>query len=196
MTLRILHISDIHCAEHMLKPLLKEEDYDVVVVSGDIECSSTVGLLASESKGPVVAVTGNLDGWRVREELERTGILLDGRSRRLYDYIFAGVGGLETESDLASVGRTVFHILVSHHPPLGILDKGFYGRGGLARLRQLVEEKKPILHLFGHIHEARGVEEYGGTVFVNPGPLREGYYALVTVDEGRVKARHKHMYSF
>ncbi len=196
MTLRILHISDIHCTEHMLKPLLKEEDYDVVVVSGDIECSSTVGLLASESKGPVAAVTGNLDSWRVREELERAGILLDGRSRRLYDYIFAGVGGLETESDLASVGRTVFHILVSHHPPLGILDKGFYGRGGLARLRQLVEEKQPILHLFGHIHEARGVEEYGSTVFVNPGPLREGYYALVTVDEGRVKARLKHMYSF
>jgi hypothetical protein len=196
MEVRILHISDVHCADHMLEPLLRGEEYDVLVVSGDLECTSTARLLATTSRAPVLAVTGNLDTWRVRDELERLGMLLDGRTARLLGYVFAGVGGLETEEDLDNVDRTLFHILVSHHPPMGILDKGYYGRGGLARIRRLIEEKKPLLHMFGHIHEARGVEEQGNTVFVNPGPLRDGYYAVVRITDKGVGAKLKHIYSF
>ena len=33
--------------------------------------------------------------------------------------------------------------------------------------------------LSGHMHEARGMVEQDGTVFVNPGPAKDGFGALV-----------------
>lgn len=55
-------------------------------------------------------------------------------------------------------------ILVTHGPPQGILDKTAdrYDRMGASVgcevLRKKIEEIRPVLHVFGHIHEARGVE--------------------------------------
>ena len=49
-------------------------------------------------------------------------------------------------------------ILVTHGPPHGILDRMFLGlHVGCADLRRRVEAIPPRLHVFGHIHEARGM---------------------------------------
>ena len=48
--------------------------------------------------------------------------------------------------------------------------------GSLA-VRRYIEEKQPILSIHGHIHEDRGIDILGETVLVNPGPLKDGYYA-------------------
>ena len=79
-------------------------------------------------------------------------------------------------------GRKV--ILVSHDPPYGILDQvvqeyrqyavGTYGKRakdghiGSAGLRKIVDKYRPMLHVFGHIHEGKGVF-VGQTTFVNTG---------------------------
>lgn len=48
-------------------------------------------------------------------------------------------------------------VLVTHGPPLGILDETFDGRRvGCAALGKTVRRIKPAVHLFGHIHEAYG----------------------------------------
>lgn len=50
-------------------------------------------------------------------------------------------------------------ILITHCPPFGILDK-LPGEGSLGcdYLRQIVTNKvKPIVHIFGHIHEGYGI---------------------------------------
>jgi len=180
MAFRMLHVSDIHCSESNLARVIEREEYDIIVVSGDVECQSTVNVL-EDANAPVLAVTGNLDSRAVESRLEDAGMLIDGRLKRVGNLVFAGVGALNMERDIEYVGKRVgsFDVLVSHYPPLGILDEGFYGAGGVAEVRRLVENSRPRLHLFGHIHEARGTVKMGATVFVNAGPLRNGYYAIV-----------------
>ena len=54
-------------------------------------------------------------------------------------------------------------ILITHGPPLGVLDHGH----GDAELLQAVRRIRPKLHLFGHVHAGYGVVENEGTTFVN-----------------------------
>ena len=68
------------------------------------------------------------------------------------------------------------NILITHGPPAGILDCNAAGEHtGCEDLRLVVDRIKPRLHVFGHIHEAYGVEEHDGTIFVNACQLDERY---------------------
>ena len=63
-------------------------------------------------------------------------------------------------------------ILVTHGPPYGILDMaGGCLPAGCRLLLERVKEIKPVLHVFGHLHEARGIHDDGDTVFVNASSL-------------------------
>jgi Icc-related predicted phosphoesterase len=59
-------------------------------------------------------------------------------------------------------------LLITHGPPFGILDKVENGPNvGCEDLLAVVEQINPKLHVFGHIHEARGIVEKSKTIFVN-----------------------------
>ncbi|MDH3648610.1 MAG: metallophosphatase domain-containing protein [Saprospiraceae bacterium] len=59
-------------------------------------------------------------------------------------------------------------ILITHGPPLGILDETSLGHHvGCQDLLNSLSRVRPRLHLFGHIHESYGVLERDGTTFVN-----------------------------
>ena len=79
-------------------------------------------------------------------------------------------------------------ILITHAPPFGLLDKvkkemrqyaiGTYGNkakngnlGSLGILR-VIEKYKPLLHIFGHIHENEGIIK-NETTFINTGSTGE-----------------------
>ncbi len=51
-------------------------------------------------------------------------------------------------------------ILITHGPPMNVLDKTFYGyeNVGCSVLRNHIERIRPKMHVFGHIHEERGIE--------------------------------------
>ncbi|HEY9785873.1 MAG TPA: metallophosphatase domain-containing protein [Candidatus Obscuribacterales bacterium] len=67
-------------------------------------------------------------------------------------------------------------ILVTHGPPYRILDATRFGQhAGCELLRRRVEEIKPRVHCFGHIHEAYGQEKRDGTLFVNASVLNLWY---------------------
>jgi len=60
-------------------------------------------------------------------------------------------------------------VLITHGPPMGILDQTAHGdAAGCEDLLARVEEINPLLHIFGHIHEAYGSKRQGATLFVNP----------------------------
>jgi Icc-related predicted phosphoesterase len=189
MQLRMLHLTDIHCATNNLKRALSREEYDFVVCSGDFECVDTAEVFVEEA-GEAVAVTGNMDSESIRDVLKRAGILIDGAVRECKGLRFAGVGGLTPWIDIQRLkeSNSVADVLVSHHPPYGHLDESLFGgHGGLKELLELYNVLRPRLHLFGHIHEARGYEEVSGITLVNAGPLAQGYYALITIEgEGRI----------
>jgi len=184
---RILHVSDVHCAVGRLEELLASESYDVVAVTGDLECVEAARLLR-RTRGPVVAVTGNVDSLLVAEELGSAGLLLDGETRRAAGLLFAGVGGRDPLGDaerLLAGSPGGVDVVLTHYPPRGVLDRTYSGcSGGLEAVRRLVERLRPLAVLCGHIHEARGVASLAGSLVVNPGPLLHGYYAVVEVAPG------------
>ena len=67
-------------------------------------------------------------------------------------------------------------VLITHTPPHGILDLSVQ-YGGIERaiaisigstvLARQIQRIKPLIHLFGHEHDCRGMKEHDGTVFVN-----------------------------
>jgi Icc-related predicted phosphoesterase len=70
-------------------------------------------------------------------------------------------------------------ILITHGPAWGILDevrpawkKGHLGCEGLAKR---IEEVKPKIHIFGHIHDGYGKKKVGKTTFVNASICTEDY---------------------
>ncbi len=68
-------------------------------------------------------------------------------------------------------------LLITHSPPFKILDKTKRGmNGGSPSLAAQVSSRiKPILHQFGHIHEAYGVVQVDDTLCVNAASCDEHY---------------------
>ncbi len=77
-------------------------------------------------------------------------------------------------------------ILVTHQPPYGVGDLSeFYRKGedpnvGCKILLSHVERVKPKLHVFGHIHSARGLYKIldWSTIFINAANCNEAYKAV------------------
>lgn len=59
-------------------------------------------------------------------------------------------------------------VIVTHGPPRMFRDKTVHGvRAGCPVLAKRVRQIQPALHVFGHIHESRGVRERDGVMYVN-----------------------------
>jgi len=71
-------------------------------------------------------------------------------------------------------------ILMTHGPPKGILDKNMFGSScGCSNLMVRLVKLKPLVHVFGHVHETYGVEVPPGmsTVFINGSNCNTKYKA-------------------
>lgn len=66
-------------------------------------------------------------------------------------------------------------VLIALCLPYGILDFDDGINYGSTELLMKVEEIKPRLHLFGHIHKQHGVKKDGSTIFSN-GAIMNGDY--------------------
>lgn len=78
-------------------------------------------------------------------------------------------------------------VLVTHGPPLGVLDRNHQGHPcGSRALLEAVATKAPAVHVFGHIHEGGGqVRRKGGVTFVNASVHDERYrlvHAPIVID--------------
>jgi len=69
-------------------------------------------------------------------------------------------------------------ILVTHGPPFGFLDLPGFGKPrnvGCELLRYRIDELRPKIHVFGHIHGSYGYYYNGHTHFFNASVLNEQY---------------------
>lgn len=67
-------------------------------------------------------------------------------------------------------------ILITHGPPFGILDRTTSNsNAGCEMLLKKVNQIKPKLHVFGHIHEGYGMMEKGETIFANASSVNVNY---------------------
>jgi len=84
-------------------------------------------------------------------------------------------------------------VLITHGPPKGVLDHTYWDNEnvGCEALAERVIQVCPKVHVFGHIHEARGHINFGGIDFINAStctlqyqPINKPY--VVTIENGQV----------
>ncbi|MGI6472136.1 MAG: metallophosphoesterase [Candidatus Methanomethylophilaceae archaeon] len=134
----------------------------------------------------VYVIPGNCDPRDMPRKISDVAHDMHGKSTEIDGIHFAGLGGSNitifgtpfelTENELYQGLKQISKkgmVLMTHVPPYGILDQIPSGQSvGSKAVKRIVDEFEPILALSGHVHEARGIVEQDGTVFVNPGPAR------------------------
>ena len=105
--------------------------------------------------------------------LEDSGIMIGGY--KLYGSPWSRINGNMAfnlnDEDIRNKWELIpkdTNILLTHSPPKGILDKNCKEKNhGCSILLEYVEEIRPMLHLFGHIHESYGIFRTPSTIFIN-----------------------------
>ncbi|HYC56287.1 MAG TPA: metallophosphatase domain-containing protein [Candidatus Binatia bacterium] len=205
--LRLVLLSDTHT----MHELLEIPDGDVLVHAGDFcmrgsldELEESAAFFSALPHRHKVVVAGNHD--RILEADRSLGRTAFASCHYLLDS-GAEIGGLRfwgspwqpehlswafnlprgqplrQKWDLIPDG---IDVLVTHGPPMGVMDQTVRGEHvGCQDLRDAVTRIRPRLHVFGHIHEARGTVVTDETVFVNASNCTVRYapiHAPVVVD--------------
>jgi Icc-related predicted phosphoesterase len=156
-------------------------------------------------------VPGNTDGKEIASLNLKTTSLIHMRVEIAATYVVAGIGGglgfsfwdtsKLTDDIMAKyindflarygAGLAPYRwLLLTHTPPYGTKTDVLYTgtHVGSKALRALIESRKPLVTVCGHIHESRGVDSIGRTLVVNPGPNYRRFYGIIELD-GTPKAR-------
>lgn len=200
-SMKFLVITDLHqnlASIDKINKAIKDNGAEFVLFLGDVTDFGTgeeAADIISSIDAKTYVIPGNCDPRDLPEKISSVAVDMHGKAVDIDGYRLVGLGGSNitifntvfelTEEELydglaknASEGM----ILMTHAPSYGILDQIPSGLSvGSPAVKRIVDEFHPILALSGHIHEAIGVEVHDGTTFVNPGPAREGHYAVVEI---------------
>jgi Icc-related predicted phosphoesterase len=201
-SMKLLALSDLHADEELLdrlRALSSRSQYDAVLFCGDITNRGPVSYAEEAVKlfPNVYAVHGNMDPPEVVQKLSSLGVLVHGKKVRLREWNLVGLGGSnptpfhtpnelseeQIESVLARAGVNEFSVVLSHPPPFGIFDTVGQMHAGSKAVRKMVEEKKPIMLICGHIHEYEGKQILGDTLIVKLGPAEKLRAAEITISD-------------
>lgn len=180
----ILHLSDTHGKHRELTDMpyadILVHSGDFTMAGGDMEALDFIEWLCDLPYKHKIFIAGNHDDCMLDATLEGlpddvhylsdNGITIDGIS-------FYGTPMFVTfeDEDLKEIEHYEqipdnIDILITHRPPLGILDsiddKLHYGS---SILLDKVSKIKPKMHLFGHVHAAYGTIDWKGITFSNAG---------------------------
>ncbi len=208
--MKIMALADIHSEMKYLDAIGPElRQMDLLLLAGDItnfggrDDIREILRLFCKYNQRILAVPGNCDGPSVNDYLAEKKINLHCNCIRLNDIAFFGVGGSlpcaqltpfeSGEHDFVALLESVEkkiesrekRVLLTHQPAYGTkldLAGGADHRGSHA-IEDFVMEHEPVLAVSGHIHDARGTDTIGSTVLVNPGPFRNGCYAVMQINE-------------
>jgi Icc-related predicted phosphoesterase len=155
---------------------------------------------------PTLCVPGNHDPYEILKTFDNYNIDLHNKIKERNGHSFIGWGGAltpfdtvfepseeETHEALTQLGdRTGSNfILVVHNPPketkMDTVNTGEHV--GSQIIREFILEKKPLLAISAHIHEAVGTDRLGSTTLFNPGPVFSGNYGVVDIKGNSVKCR-------
>ena len=169
--MKILHLSDTHGLHRKIKDF---PNADVIVHSGDISNNGTeeevLDFLNWYIELPYphkIFVTGNHDLclWDAEgiENLPENVYFLQDCGIEIDGVKFFGLA-YNHQEDMIPDNTDV---VITHEPPVMILDRSAGTHWGNAPLRNRIMEVKPRYHLFGHAHGGYGRLKQDGIVFSN-----------------------------
>lgn len=156
----------------IISPLISKAD--ILIHSGDITNNGTeqevldfLNLFISLPNAHKIFVTGNhdtclLDAEKIDDLPENVHFLQDS-SVSIGGTTFFGLG--YSHNEMLIPGGIDF--LITHEPPIMILDKSSGVHWGNIKIRNRVQKIKPKYHLFGHAHEGYGIKKIGSTFYSN-----------------------------
>ncbi len=207
--MKIAGLTDIHGNTAAIeKARTALEAVDVILLVGDItnfgreEDTERVVIALSNNSAKLLAVSGNCDYKEVDEYLSKTGINIHASCAVINEVAFVGLGGslitpfgtpneyseeeirYALQQGIDQAPKDLPLILVSHQPPYQTacdrLSSGGYV--GSKAVRGFIEKYQPMACFTGHIHEARAIDQIGGTPVMNPGRLGQGYFSFASVE--------------
>lgn len=155
---------------------------------------------------PVYCVPGNVDPVEIIDVFEEYGINIHNKKGKINKLNIIGWGGAltpfhtmfepteaETKKSLEKLSSGIKNfILLLHNPPkntkLDLVNKKHVGS---VEERKFIENKKPLLVISAHIHEAAGTDKLGSSILFNPGAVSEGFYGLVEINRKSIKCVQK-----
>jgi hypothetical protein len=205
--MKILAISDPHGDYSKIRKMMeKAGDFDLAVIVGDITDfgpDEKVEELMEMFDRPVLAIPGNCDQKSILGALDASkAINLHGKAEQTGNIRFIGLGGSnptpfntpfelseeEIEKTLEGMVCSAENnedcgtiVLLTHAPPHGARDELPFGHVGSKAIQKFVDRVDLIV--CGHIHEAKGLEQVGKTVVINPGEACKGSCALIKLEE-------------
>jgi len=165
---------------------------------------------------PFFAIPGNVDsplpqyikiGWEQMKENPNLHMVHSNLHTVNNKLAIAGFGGEITEKDkedffvlqfprweiefgLCFLSRFSYSIiLLTHTPPIGTLDIDDGKHKGSKVINDLIQRFRPAWLFCGHAHGARGNELMGECMVVNPGALKNGFYALVDTEKKKAELK-------
>lgn len=175
----ILHISDTHNRHTQLSHL---PEADVIVHCGDFTDQGTeeetldfLNWFIELPYAHKIFVVGNhdlclWDATRIEDLPENVHFLQDSACT-IEGVKFFGLGYMHQERFIPYD----IDVLITHEPPIMILDESNGKNWGSAALLNRVLQVKPKYHLFGHAHDAYGTVKHNGIVFSNGSSLDDNY---------------------
>ena len=203
MGLKILALADLHADEALLdrlRAISVSNQYDLVLFCGDLTNRGPVSY-AEEAVSffypKAYAVFGNMDTNDVVEKLREMKVLIHARKIKLGEWNLVGIGGSnptpfgtpnemsegKLEEAIAKAGVDEYSIVLSHAPPYGLFDSVGALHVGSTAVRKMIDEKKPILVICGHVHEHEGKEILGETLVVKLAPAEKLRAAKIEISD-------------
>lgn len=192
--LKVVCIADLQAQGPQIKPSLLPEG-DILIIAGDLggwgtikelqDCNTWLKTLNYKHK---LVVAGNhdkempnIDGHKLftnctylqDEFIEIEGLKIYGSpANEMNELRMFGNWAFCEPAYLRKVAEDIpekLDILITHGPPLSILDELWWNHKSVGSwdLLNAVTEKKPKYHVFGHIHEGHGTKKIGKTTYVN-----------------------------
>ena len=190
--MHLLHLSDSHNQHRSLENL---PEADIIVHSGDFSFAGTraefldfLNWFLGLDYQHKIFIGGNHDYFLEGKSQKDIQKMLPKNCHYLFhsgvtieNIKFWGVPMFVSEDIDGSYFRKIKRIpkntdiLISHNPPFGILDLDGKINFGCVDLLEKIVEIKPKFHLFGHIHNAYGIEKSKHTTFSNASILNGNY---------------------
>jgi Icc-related predicted phosphoesterase len=182
--MKILHLSDTHGKHRELTDMpladVLVHSGDFTLSGGDMEALDFIEWLCDLPYKHKIFIAGNHDDCMLDATLEGLpddvhylcdrGITIDGISFYGTPMFVTFEGEDLKELEQYEQIPDKIDILITHRPPLGILDSIDDNlHYGSSVLLDKVTKIKPKMHLFGHVHAAYGTMNWKGITFSNAG---------------------------
>ena len=171
--MKLLCTADLHRSEALAQKVLDTidaEKIDVLINCGDFLSNDFAANFFRRLKVRSFIVPGNWDPGL--KSIEKNVTVLNHGIKEYNGYYFlASSSGFPSDSEAMIDGTKEIDakkiIFMTHYPPEGVLDRAWSSRAGYAGYRQFDEAKKPLAHVFGHIHEDNGHIMHNDTMYIN-----------------------------